>query len=193
MQNECKYSFSILIYPHVSYRATNGSVISYQTIRNICINLDNKGESALNKRVCQPHKGATEKHNKVLWWLKWMNGRIYYYINTRNLTLLLSPSLRLYVSHSVLLSHVSCRSNSKGVTQVAYTQCGPAIGLSFVIVRQEQPIWFGLSMPWQPKTSIMARTTNRPWVKDIVGSRTDHDLGPREDSRRHASKCNNSD
>lgn len=116
MQNECKYSFSILIYPHVSYRATNGSVISYQTIRNICINLDNKGESALNKRVCQPHKGATEKHNKVLWWLKWMNGRIYYYINTRNLTLLLSPSLCLPLS-----SFVTCLMQIKW--QGRYTSC----------------------------------------------------------------------
>lgn len=187
MRNEYENSFNILIYPHLPYRATNGYVSSCQNISNICINLDNKGSPLLiivfGNRIKASQRSIIRYCDG---WNGWMEG----YITTLTHVSSLSPS---HVSHSVLLSHVSCRSNSKGVTQVAYTQCGPAIGLSFAIVRQEQPIWFGLSMPWQPKTSITAPTRNRPWVKDIVGSRTDHDLGLREGTRRHASKCNNSD
>lgn len=77
------------------------------------------------------------------------------------------------------MSHVRLKLQGRYVSCV-YTQRGREIGLSLAIVRKEQAIWPGLSMPWQPKASNWATdlqsVSQGRRVKGILQS-TDHDLG----------------
>lgn len=150
-----------------------GSVSCCDSVRRIYINLDNKRVSPLLIIVFVSPIKAPERRTMM-----YCDAEMAGYIIT--LPQLISCHSRgSFVHVPCRMPHVRLKLQGRYASCV-YTQCGWEIGLSLAIVEQEQAIWPGLSMPWQPKASNRATdlrsVSQGRRVKDNLQS-TEHDLG----------------